>query len=195
VKAARRKSGATWHLDEVFVTLRGEPYLLWRAVDQHGAGLDILLQKRRDKAAAKRFFKRMLASCAEAPRKIVTDQLRSSPAAKAKIPQLAHVKHVFVKASARVNNRAENSHQPAHERERRMRGFRDPERTQVFLSSFGQIRQHFALKRHLLPASLYRKQLAARFADWHRFTETTQALSVFWAGVRPLRYCISKNLT
>ena len=56
VQAARRKPGVTWHLDEVFVTLRGEPSLLWRAVDQHGTGLDILLQKRRDKAAAKRFF-------------------------------------------------------------------------------------------------------------------------------------------
>jgi transposase-like protein len=84
----------------IFVTLRGEPYLLWRAVDQHGAEIDILLQKRRDKAAAKRFFKRVLASCVEAPRKIVTDQLRSYPAAKAEIPALAHVKHVFVKASA-----------------------------------------------------------------------------------------------
>jgi transposase-like protein len=63
--------------------------------------------------------------------------LRSYPAAKAEIPELANVKHVFVKASARVNNRAENSHQPTRERERRMRGFRDPKRTQAFLSSFG----------------------------------------------------------
>jgi putative transposase len=69
-------------LDEVFVTLRGEPYLLWRAVDQHDGELDILLQKRRDKAAAKRFFKRV-AACHEVPRKIVTDELRSYPAAKA----------------------------------------------------------------------------------------------------------------
>jgi putative transposase len=53
VKAARRKPGSTWHLDEMFVKLRGEPYLLWRAVDEHGAELEILLQKRRDKAAAK----------------------------------------------------------------------------------------------------------------------------------------------
>jgi len=52
-----------------------------------------------------------------------------------------------------------------------MRGFRDPERTQAFLSSFGPIRQHFALKRHLLRASLCRKQLAERFAARHRFTE------------------------
>jgi hypothetical protein len=123
------------------VTLRGEPYLLWRAVDQQvGAELDILLQKRRDKAAAKRFFKRVLASHTEAPRKIVTNQLRSYSAAKAEITALAHVKHVFVKASARINNRAENSHQPSRERERHMRGFRDPEHTQAFLSNFGPIR-------------------------------------------------------
>ena len=173
VKAASRKPGGTWHLDEMFVTLRGEPYLLWRAVDEHGAELDILLQKRRDKAAAKRFFKRVLRS-SPVPRKIITDQLRSYPAAKAEIPRLASAKHVFVKAAARLNNRAENSYQPTRERERRMRGFRVPKRTQAFLSSFGLIRQHFALKRHLLRASLYRKQLAARFVAWREFTDLTQ---------------------
>jgi putative transposase len=76
----------------------------------------------------------------------VTDQLSRCPAAKAEIPELANVKHVFVKAGARLNNRAENSHQPTRERERRIpqgdflrsaRGFRVPERTQAFLSSFG----------------------------------------------------------
>lgn len=116
----------------------------------------------------------MLVACHEVPKKIVTDQLRSYPAAKAEIPELANVKHVFVKAAARVNNRAENSHQPTRERERRMRGFRLPERTQVFLSCFGPIRQHFALKRHSLRASLYRKQLAARFEAWRLFTGLTQ---------------------
>ena len=156
------------------MTLRGEPYLQWQAVDQHGTELDILLQKRRDKAAAKRLFEHVLASCPEVPRKIVTDQLRRYPAAKAEIPELANVLHVFVKASARLNNRVENSHQPTRERERRMRGFRVPERTQAFLSSFGPIRQHFALKRHLLRASLYCKQLGDRFASWHRLTELTQ---------------------
>lgn len=128
--------------------MRGEPYLPWRAVDQHGAELDILLQKRRDKAAAKRLLKRVLAACPDTPRRIVTDQLRVHPAVNAEIPELANVKHVFVKASARANNGAENSHQPTRERERRIRGFRDPGRTQAFLSSFGPIRQHFALKRH-----------------------------------------------
>jgi len=116
-KAVRRKPGSTWHLDEIFVTLRGTPYLLWRAVDQHGAELDVLVQKRRDKAAAKRFFRRVLRSN-PVPRKIVTDQLRSYRAAKADIPELAQVKHVFVKAAARVNNRTENSHQPTRRRER-----------------------------------------------------------------------------
>ena len=173
-KAARRRPGSTWHLDEMFVSLRGEPHVLWRAVDQHGAELDVLVQKRRDKAAAKRFFKRVLAACIEAPRKIVTDQLRSYPAAKAQIPELANVRHVFVKAAARINNRAENSHQPTRERERRMRGFQRPERAQIFVSCFGPIRQHFALKRHLLRRSLYRKQLAERFASWRAFTDNTQ---------------------
>jgi putative transposase len=149
------------------VTLRGEPYLLWRAVDQHGIELDILLQKRRDKAAAKRFFRRVLAACPEAP-------LPSYPAARAEIPELANVKHVFVRASARVNSRAENSHQPTRKRERRMRGFRLPERTQAFLSCFGPIRQHFALKRHLLRASRYCEQLVARFEAWCAFTGVTQ---------------------
>ncbi len=100
--------------------------------------------------------------------------LRSHPTAKAGIPALADVQHVFVKAAARVNNRAENSHQPTRERERRMRGFRDPTRTQAFLESFGLIRQHFALKRHLLRASLYRKHLAVRFSTWCELTEATQ---------------------
>jgi putative transposase len=156
VKAARRKVGSTWHLDEMFVTLRGKPYLLWRAVDEHGTELDILVQKRHDTAAAKRFFKRVLRSN-PVLRKIV-NQLHSYPSAKAEIPELANVKHVFVKAVARLNNRAQNSHQPTRERERRNRGFLDPKRTPRFLSCFGPIRQHFALKRHLLRTSLFRKQ-------------------------------------
>ena len=106
----------------MFVTLRGEPHLLWRAVDEHGAELDILLQKRCDQAAARRFFKHVLRSC-PVPRKIVTDQLRSCTAAKADISELADVRLVLVKAAVRLDNRAENSHQPTRERERRMRAF------------------------------------------------------------------------
>lgn len=107
VKAARPRPGTTWHLDELFVKLRGKPY--------------VLLQKRRDKTAARRFFGKRLRSY-PVPRKIVTDRLLSYPAARAEVPQLASVKHVFVKASARVNHRAESSHQPTRRRERQMQG-------------------------------------------------------------------------
>jgi putative transposase len=102
----------------MFVKLRGEPYVLWRAVDEPGSELDLLLQKPRDKAA-KRFFRKVLRSC-PVPSKIVTDKLRSYPAAKAEVPELAGVKPVFVKALARMNNRAENSHQPMRRREHQM---------------------------------------------------------------------------
>ncbi|WP_244808411.1 MULTISPECIES: IS6 family transposase [Caballeronia] len=175
-KAARGKTGSTWHLDEMFVSLRGEPYVLWRAVDEHGTELDVLLQKRRDKAAAKRFFQRVLRGHS-APSKIVTDQLRSYPSAKAEIPGLAHVKHVFVKAAARLNNRAENSHQPTRGRERHMRGFRDPILTQAFLSCFGPIRQHFALPRHRMNAGRHRAELKQRLAAWHQWTISESKVS------------------
>ena len=112
-------------------------------------------------------------ACPE-PRKIVTDQLRSYPAARADIPELASIRHMFVKASVRVNNRTENSHQPTRERELRMRGFRDPKRIQNFLSSFEPIRQHLVQKRHLLRASLYRKHIVARFATLNKFTDVAK---------------------
>jgi putative transposase len=171
----------------MFVTLRGEPWLLWRAADSMAPNS----QTRRDKAAAKRFFNRVLAACPETPKKIVTDQLQSYPAAKAEIAELANVKHVFAKACARVNNRAENSHQPTRERERWMRRFQRPERAQIFLSCFGSIRQHFALKRHLLRASLYRKQLAARSNAWRLFTGV-EMQQILW--VDPNKPPVLRNL-
>ncbi|WP_186031808.1 DDE-type integrase/transposase/recombinase, partial [Burkholderia gladioli] len=123
-----------------------------------------------DKAAAKRFFRRILRAN-PVPRKIVTDQLRSYPAAKAEVPELDRVKHVFVKACARVNNRAENSHQPTRRRERQMQGFRDPLRTQAFLSRFGPIRQHFALPRHFMRAADHRTRLKERIASWYCWSD------------------------
>ncbi len=112
------------------------------------------------------------------PRKIVIVPLRSYPAAKAGIPELANLKHEFVKAAARVNKRAESrrqpsavSRQPTREREQRMRELRDPACSRAFLASFGLIRQHFALKRHLLRASPYRQHLAVRFSAWRELAE------------------------
>nr|WP_321964978.1 DDE-type integrase/transposase/recombinase [Paraburkholderia sp. J7] len=110
-----------------------EPYLSRRAVDEHGAELDVPVHERRD-AAVKRFFQRVLRSNL-LPRKTVTNQPRSYPATRADMPELAHVKHVFVKAAARVNNRAQNSDDHSIRRgERQMCAFRDARRTQASLS-------------------------------------------------------------
>lgn len=127
--------------------------------------------------APKRFFRWVLRSN-QVPRKIVTDQLRSYPAAKADIPELAHVKHVFVKAAARVNNRAENGHHPTRRRERQLCGFRDARRTQAFLSCFGPTRQHFALPRHQMNAAYHRAVLQERFVTWHGWTVTAASKKV-----------------
>jgi putative transposase len=107
--------GDTWHLDEVFLTIRGERHYLWRAVDQDGHVLDSLVQRRRDKTAAKKLFRKLLKGCQDVPRVIVTDQLKSYGAAKREIlPSVEHRQHRY------LNNRAENSHQPARQRERRL---------------------------------------------------------------------------
>ncbi len=134
----------------------------------------MLVQKRRDKAAAKRFFRGVLRSD-PVPRKIVTDQLGGYPEAKADILELAQVKHIFVKSAARVNNRAENSRQPTRRRERQMCGFRDARRTQTFLSCFGPIRQHFALPRHRMNAACHRATLQERLTTWHDWTASLAA--------------------
>jgi putative transposase len=77
LRRRRPKPGDTWHLDEVFLKINGELHYLWRAVDQHGVVLDILVQHRRHATAAKRFFKRLLAGLKYKPRRLVTDGLRS----------------------------------------------------------------------------------------------------------------------
>jgi putative transposase len=82
LKRRRQKPGDKGHLDEVFLRIRGEVHNLWRAVDQHGNALDILVQSRRNAAAAKRFFRKLLKGLQYLPRVIVTDKLRSYAAAK-----------------------------------------------------------------------------------------------------------------
>ena len=117
----RPQPGDTWHLDEVFLTIHGERHDLWRAVDQDGTGLDILVQSRRNKHAAKQFFRKLLKECQYMPRVIITDQLKSYGAAKREIlPGVEHRQH------RSLNNRAENSHQPTRPRERRLQGFKSP---------------------------------------------------------------------
>ena len=100
----------------------------------------------------------------------VTDRLQSNPAAKADIPELAQVKHVFVKAAVRVNNRAENGHAPTRRREHQICRFRDARRTRAFLSCSGLIRQHFALPGPRTNAACHRAILKERLATWHGCT-------------------------
>jgi putative transposase len=108
------RPGDKWHLDEVFIKINGEPKCLWRAVDQDGNVLDILvqnLQNLRDKAAARRFFRRLMKKTGAVPRVIVTDKLRSYGAAHREV--MPCVEH---RQSKYLNNRAENSHQPTRQR-------------------------------------------------------------------------------
>jgi putative transposase len=158
--------GCDYNIDEVFLTINGKRHYLWRAVDQDGNVLDILVQHRRDKDAAKRFFRKLLKGCQYVPRVIITDTLKSYGAAKREIlPGVEHRQH------RSLNHRAENSHQ----RERRMQGFKSPGHAQRFLSAYGLIAQHFRPRRHRLPAPVYRHVMAQRFQIWYEVTGTTAA--------------------
>jgi putative transposase len=135
----------------VFLTIRGERHYLWRAVDQEGNILDILVQRQRNKKAAKKFFRKLLKGLRYDPRVIITDQLRSYGAAKREIlPSVEHRQHRY------LNNRAENSHQPTRQRERRLQRFKSPGHAQRFLSAYGPIASHFRPRRHRLSAPAYR---------------------------------------
>lgn len=153
-----------WHLDEVFIKINGRLQHLWRAVDQDGHVLDILVQNRRDKAAARRFFRRLLKKTRTVPRVIITDKLRSYGAAHREV--MPSVEHRSYKG---LNNRAENSHQPTRQRERAMKNFRSVGGAQRFLSAFSGISPHFR-PRHLMPAYRYRAEMAVRFAIWEQIT-------------------------
>jgi putative transposase len=167
LRRRRPRPGDKWHLDEVFLTIHGERHYLWRAVDQEDYVLDILVQRRRKKAAAKKFFRKLLKGCRYVPRVIITDKLASYGAAKREIlPSVEHRQHRY------LDNRAENSHQPTRQRERRMQGFKSPGHAQRFLSAYGPIAQHFRPRRHRLPASEYRREMAHRFQSWQDMTGT-----------------------
>jgi putative transposase len=148
-------------LDEVFVRIRGKLHYLWRAVDQHGNVLDVLVQSRRNTKAAKRFFRKLLKGPCYVPRVMVTDKLGSYAAAKREI--LPGVEH---RQSRYLNNRCEVSHQPTRRRERHMRRFKSARQAQQFLAAHSLIYNHFQLRRHRLPASEYRAARDRAFATW-----------------------------
>jgi putative transposase len=169
--ALRRRQprpGDKWHLDEVFLKINGEQKYLWRAVDQDGNVLDILVQNWRDKAAVRRFFRRLLKSTGAVPRVVVTDKLRSYGAAHREV--MPCVEH---RQSKYLNNQAENSHQPTRQRERAMKGFRSVGGAQRFLSAFSGISPHFRPRRHVIPAHHYRAEMTVRFAIWDQITSIT----------------------
>src|ERR1700754_1077377 len=127
------QAGDKWHLDEVVITIAGQKHWLWRAVDQDGIVLDVLVQSRRDQQAAKRLLRKLLKKHLRAPRVLITDKLRSYGAAKREImPGVEHRQHKG------LNNRADNSHQPAGRRERIMKRFKSPRQVQRFLSICGR---------------------------------------------------------
>ncbi|MBL3671583.1 IS6 family transposase [Streptomyces sp. M2CJ-2] len=168
LRRRRARPGDKWHLDEVFLTINGEQKYLWRAVDQDGNVLDVLVQNRRDKAAARRFFRRLLKGIGAVPRVVVTDKLRSYGAAHREVmPSVEHRSHKG------LNNRAENSHQPTRQRERAMKGFRSVGGAQRFLAAFSGISPHFRPHRHLMTAPDHRAEMTVRFAIWEQITGVT----------------------
>ncbi|WP_406723551.1 IS6 family transposase [Streptomyces sp. GD-15H] len=165
LRRRRPRPGDTWHLDEVFIRINGRLHYLWRAVDQNGNVLDILVRPRRDTQAAVRFFRRLLKDLEYTPRVVVTDKLRSYGAAHRQVmPSVEH------RQSKYLNNRAENSHQPTRQLERAMKGFRSVGAAQRFLAAFSGISPYFRPRRHLMTAPEYRAEMNIRFAIWDQIT-------------------------
>lgn len=171
LKRRRPRPGDKWYMDEVFIRIRGKQHLLWRAVDQDGVVLDILVQSRRSAKAAKRFFRKLLKGLQYVPRVIVTDKLRSYAVAKREI--LPGVEH---RQSRYLNNRAEVSHQPTRRRERQMQRFKSARHAQRFLSTHSRIHNLFQLRRHRLTATEYRTVRDAAFATWRDVTGVASAV-------------------
>jgi putative transposase len=159
------RAGDKWHLDEVQITIAGKKHWLWRVVDQDGVVLDVLVQSRRDKKAAKRLLRKLLKKQGRPPRVMVTDKLASYPAAKKELmPGVEHRRHKG------LNNRAENSHQPTRRRERQMKRFKSAGQAQRFLSAHDQINNLFPLCRDHVTAAEYRSARARAFAIWAEVT-------------------------
>ena len=158
LRRRRPRPGDKWHLDEVFIKVNGEQKYLWRAVDADGNVLDILVTNRRDKAAARRFFRKLLTGTGTVPRVVVTGKLRSYGAVlRTVMPSVEHGPH------KRLNNRAESSHQPTRQRERAMKGFRSIGGAQRFLAAVSGISPQFRLRRHLMTAHEHRLEMTIRF--------------------------------
>ncbi|MBC7283685.1 MAG: IS6 family transposase [Hoeflea sp.] len=158
----KRPSGYdVWHLDEVVITIAGRKHWLWRAVDQDGYVLDEIVQNRRNTKAARRLLTRLLKKQGIAPKRIITDKLRSYGAARRQV--MPHVEHRSHKG---LNNRAENSHVPLRKRERTMQGFRSPGGLQRFVSVFSAVRNLIVPPRSKRSALQNRVHRIQAIAEW-----------------------------
>jgi putative transposase len=165
LKRRQGRLGDIWYLDEVFVKIRGERHYLWRAVDQDGDVIDILVQRYRNARAAKRFFRKLLKGQGSPPWLLVTDKLRSYSAAhRSRMPSVVHDTRQY------ANNRAEVSHHPTRQRERQMRGFKSAAQAQRFLSVHGVILNFFRFARHRMGSENYRLLRARSFKEWSAAT-------------------------
>ncbi|HIE91753.1 MAG TPA: DDE domain-containing protein [Acidobacteria bacterium] len=148
--------GDTWYLDEVFIKISGRLHYLWRAVDEDSDVIDILLQTRRNRRAAERFFRKLLKGQGREPRRLITDKLGSYAAAhRTAMPSVVHSTRQY------ENNRAEVSHQPTRHRERQMRRF---------AVVHGVVQNLFRVGRHLLRAAHHRLLRMRAFAAWDAVT-------------------------
>ena len=167
VRRQRRPMGDALHLDEVYLKINSICQYLWRAVDQEGQVLDILVQPKRKKAAAERFFKNVLPGTCQVPRKVIPDRLASYTQPRAEIlPDAAHIR------DQGANNRAEISHQSTCLRECRMKRFKSEGQAQWFLSIFSEVGNLFALSRHSVSAASYRELLNRSLGIWASVTQT-----------------------
>ena len=155
LKRRQGRLGDTWFLDEVFVTINGQRQYLWRAVDQDGDLIDILVQPRRDGRAARRVFRKLQKGQRQEPVRLMTDKLGSDRVAHRDVmPLVPHDTTQY------ANNRAEVSHQPTRQRERQMRGFTSRDHAQRFLRIHGVIQNLCRVGRRL--RSVHCRMLRAR---------------------------------
>ena len=141
--------------------IQGRRRYLWRAVDQDGDVIDILVQSRRDRRAATRFFRKQLKTQGRAPGRLITDRLRSYAAAhRIVMPSVVHSMQKY------ENNRAEASHQPTRYRERQMRRFKSVGQAQRFLSVHSPVQNLFRVGRHLVRSAHHRLLRTRAFVEW-----------------------------
>jgi len=174
--------GDKWHMDEVVVSISGEKHWLWRAVDQNGFVLDVLIQRHRITRAAQRLMARLLKSAIKPPRVMITDKLRSYGAARAKMGlRVEHRQHKG------LNNRAEKSHQPRRRRERIMKQFKSSRQVQRFLSVHDQIANLFHIPYPKSVTANFRRASRKRaFAIWREISAIGAAASSHLPNKSPI---------